>query len=197
LITTPSALDALWLDTLNRICGRAAHEVKGALNGVAVNLEVVRSRSSRPDAPASAVATFAASASSQFDAVMDMTDGLLALSRAPKGAIEGAKITRQFAALLGPVAKVDGRELVVDRSVESVGIIAIEGRAVQLAIGSVMLAAIESAQQVVCRGRPGVVELGSTDGRLSAPPEDVVVALKEVGIEVRADQSAISITFPR
>jgi len=41
------SVDVLWLDTLQRICTRAAHELKGALNGVSVNLEVVRSRSER------------------------------------------------------------------------------------------------------------------------------------------------------
>ena len=53
------SVDALWLDTLQRICTRVAHELKGALNGVSVNLEVVRSRSERQDAPASGVARYA------------------------------------------------------------------------------------------------------------------------------------------
>ena len=49
------AADALWLETLQRICGRAAHELKGALNGASVNLEVVRSRATRAEALASSI----------------------------------------------------------------------------------------------------------------------------------------------
>ena len=79
MISTPSATDALWLDTLQRICGRVAHELRGALNGVAVNLEVVRSRSTKSDARASSVSTFAEAAANQLEPVMSMTEALLAL----------------------------------------------------------------------------------------------------------------------
>ena len=42
-----AVIDAMWLATLQGICARAAHELRGALNAVAVNLEVARSRSER------------------------------------------------------------------------------------------------------------------------------------------------------
>ena len=50
----PEAGDArvLWLAMVQRLMGRAAHDVKDSLNGVAVNLEVIRSRAARADAPA-------------------------------------------------------------------------------------------------------------------------------------------------
>ena len=55
----PVDVGALWLLTLQRAVGRASHDVKDALNGVSVNVEVVRSRAARPEAPATAVAQFA------------------------------------------------------------------------------------------------------------------------------------------
>jgi hypothetical protein len=40
-------LSALWLATLQRVTDRVAHEIRNALNGVAVNVEVVRTRAAR------------------------------------------------------------------------------------------------------------------------------------------------------
>ena len=67
--TSAATADAgvLWLAALQRALDRAAHDVKDALNGVSVNLEVVRSRASRADAAASAVAPFADAAAHQLD----------------------------------------------------------------------------------------------------------------------------------
>ena len=56
---------ALWLATLQRAMGRASHDVKDALNGVVVNLEVIRGRAARPEMPAAAVAPFAEAAGQQ------------------------------------------------------------------------------------------------------------------------------------
>ena len=105
------SVDALWLDTLQRICTRVAHELKGALNGVSVNLEVVRSRSERQDAPASAVARYASSASDQLGAVIAMTEAVLVMARPPREPPDIGSIIRRLDALLSPTARVDGRTL--------------------------------------------------------------------------------------
>jgi hypothetical protein len=42
---------AAWLAIQRRIAARAAHDVKNALNGVAVNVEVVRARAGRGARP--------------------------------------------------------------------------------------------------------------------------------------------------
>ncbi len=57
---------------------RAGHEIRNALNGVSVNVEVVRSRTSRDDAPKE-VASFAERASAQVSEASALTDGALAL----------------------------------------------------------------------------------------------------------------------
>jgi hypothetical protein len=197
LISSSSATDALWLETLQRVCGKTAHELKGVLNGVSLNLEVVRSRSLKPDAPASAVATFAGSAASQFDAVMDMTEALLALSRATQGSVELASTVQWIVALLAPVAKVDGGELRVDGSLSSLGTSPVDGSGARLAIASVLLCAIESASPVVCRANgAGLNVVNAVGGSLALPPDDVIAAVREIGIEFHAEPSAISITFP-
>jgi signal transduction histidine kinase len=197
LISSSSSTEALWLETLNRISGRAAHELKGVLNGVSVNLEVIRSRAGKPDAPASAVATFANSAATQFEAVMDMTEGLLTLARAGSGAVDVGQTTRRIAALLEPVARADGRSLRVDSTVDLVGTTAADANAVRLAVGAVLLGAIESCTAVQCEGRQGALRISGTEGALAAPRDDIVAATRDAGLEVQAERSAISITFPR
>lgn len=198
MISSSPATDALWLETFQRVCGKAAHELKGVLNGVSVNLEVVRSRSLKPEAPASSVATFAGSAASQFDAVMDMTEALLALSRGTPGAVDLASTARWLVALLAPAAKADGRALRIEGSLASLGTSPVDGSAARSAIASTLLSAIESGSTVVCRANGGALDIvGGDDAPLTPPSDEVMSIVREVGIEFHAEPSAISITFPR
>ncbi|MBA3891230.1 MAG: hypothetical protein H0X64_11945, partial [Gemmatimonadaceae bacterium] len=89
--------ERLWLETLQLVTARVAHELKGALNGVSVNLDVVRGRSEQPGQPASAVAPFAVAAATQLDAVIDMNEALLALGRRPREPVDVAAVVRQVA----------------------------------------------------------------------------------------------------
>jgi len=64
-------------ETAREIIRRAGHEIRNALNGVSVNVEVVRSRSGR-EGPARELTSFADRASSQVSEASALTDGLLA-----------------------------------------------------------------------------------------------------------------------
>lgn len=75
--TAPS----LWLGALGRLAGRAAHELKNPLNGLALNLEVVRSRSARSGIEGSALLPYANAAASELERVLPLVDALLALAR--------------------------------------------------------------------------------------------------------------------
>jgi signal transduction histidine kinase len=72
---------ALWLSCLGRLAGRAAHELKNPLNGLALNLEVVRSRSARAGTEGSAIAPYAAAAASELERTIPLVEALLALAR--------------------------------------------------------------------------------------------------------------------
>jgi len=79
LVTDDSArAKADALEIVREIIRRAGHEIRNALNGVAVNVEVVRSRVSREGA-ATEVASFAERAGSQIGEATALTNGLLAL----------------------------------------------------------------------------------------------------------------------
>lgn len=193
--------DALWLATLNRIAALGAHELKGALNGVAVNLEVVRSRSEKPDVAASAVSTFAHAAVDQLDGVIEMTESLLWLSRSAGGSIDIGRVVRSVGSLLVRAARAEGREIVIDGAFGTLGATTANANAVRLAIGSVLLAAGEASARVECLAvydgdLPAVrVDLSSDNAPVLA--EDVCSAVRAAGIRVQAERSAISITFPR
>ena len=65
-------------EAVREIIRRAGHELRNALNGVAVNVEVVRSRSAR-EGSAKELTAFADRASAQVGEASALTDGLIAL----------------------------------------------------------------------------------------------------------------------
>jgi signal transduction histidine kinase len=192
-----SATDTLWLETLQRLSSRAAHELKGVLNGVSVNLEVVRSRAEKLDTPSAAISKYANVASDQFGAVIDMTEALLSLARAVNGAVEVGALARRVVDLLGPVVRADGRQLDLDGSTEAIGVTSAGGNAVRLAITAGLLAATEESTHVVCSGELGGLRIAICDGRPVVFDPAVAAALAQSDIEVRTESSAIVITFPR
>lgn len=198
MISSSPGTDALWLETFQRVCGKTAHELKGVLNGVSVNLEVVRSRSMKPGIAASAVAPFAASASTQFDAVMDLTEALLALSRPASGPVDVAATVKWLVHLLAPAARADGRELRIEGSLDGLGTTSADGSAVRLAIAATLLASLDSCNTVACRASGAQLQVTTErDEPPPSPGDDVVAAVRDAGIAIQPDAPAVSITFPR
>ena len=78
---TEARLSASDLKVIREVVRRAGHEIRNALNGVAVNVEVVRSRLSRDPASCDTV-PFAERAVLNVSAASVLTNGLLALTNA-------------------------------------------------------------------------------------------------------------------
>jgi signal transduction histidine kinase len=194
-------LDARWLDALNRISGRAAHELKGALNGVSVNVEVVRSRCEKPDVAASALRTFATAASGQLDAVIEMTDALLGLARTSGAPTDVAQAVRRIVALLGPAARAEGKEVEVDSALDLLGTTTASGTAVRLAVGEALLAALDRATRVRCvahgKGDARPLRIESAEGEAFAIDDAITTLVGGEGIHIEAESSAMVISFPR
>lgn len=191
--------DELWLDVLQRISGRAAHEVKGALNGVAVNLEVVRSRSSKPDVAASAVGSFAEAAADQLESLTRMNESLLALARAQRNPVELATVLRQLLALIEPAARSEG--IGFHSSVAECGALPVRvpGNATRLALGAALLAALERKKEITCKvelSDVATVRIGSAGGNLKLSPA-VVDSVTLAGIAVHSADHGITLVFPR
>ncbi len=194
------SIDALWLEMLNRICTRAAHELKGALNGVSVNLEVVRSRSEKPESLASAVKQYANAAVDQLAAVIAMTDALLSLARPPKEPVELGPVLRRVDALLSPSARADGHRLELDGPIDALGVTSAPGNASRMAIAACLLAATEASTHVACRAAIDngevLLRIECRDGATLVLDQDMLAATSDSGIRMRAEPSAISISFP-
>jgi len=195
------SVDALWLDTLQRICARVAHDLKGALNGVSVNLEVVRSRSERADAPASAVAKYAMSASDQLGDVIAMTEAVLALARAPREPVDVGVVIRRLDALLSATGRADGRTLELRGPIDEIGVTSSIGNAARMVLSASLLAALDASMHVICDasvdGTGPVVRIECRDGVTPAVEADVIGVAAEQGIGLHCESSTISIRFPR
>jgi signal transduction histidine kinase len=201
-----------WLATLQRLTSGVAHELRNALNGVAVNLEVVRSRAAREGLAASALGSFAGSASDQLEQVIAMTDALMALARAGQEPAAIGRTTDQVAALVRPALAANGGAL--DLVVEGEGTTRLPAAAARLFIAATLQAAIsaaratgdaskESGASLTCRvreaeGQEKGVELRVEGAFARTPALDATLATlaREYGVGVVPAESSITSTFP-
>jgi nitrogen fixation/metabolism regulation signal transduction histidine kinase len=105
------AAPSLWLGALGRLAGRAAHELKNPLNGLALNLEVVRSRSARGGTQGSALAAYADAAASELERAIPLVEALLALARPLSAPVDLRVAMQPLLALYGAIAKAGGGSL--------------------------------------------------------------------------------------
>ena len=199
---TTRSVDELWLDVLQQVSARTSHELKGALNGVAVNLEVVKSRSAKADAAAAAVAPFAASAADQLEAVVGMTEALLKLARPPREPVDIGETLDSLASLVAPSARAEGGSLRIENQREIVSsVVRARGNIVRLVIGASILAALSRKGDIRCRvdvGEETVVGIECVDAEgpleLSA---DVMAVAAAADIRVHSEGQSISLAFKR
>lgn len=192
-------VSALWLETLQRLVERAAHEIKGALNGVALNVEVVRSRSAKAGAAASAVASYAAAAHQQLESLTTLTEALLALARPSRGRCDVAVLLGRFVDLAAPIARASGGELRIGPLPE-VGdaLTRVAPDTVRLALGAAMLAALDVPAPMsveVRTGDPVVVALRRVGGapvRLSA---EIASVIADAGVRIEERTDGIALAF--
>lgn len=200
----PADAGALWLAALQRALARAAHDVKDALNGVSVNLEVVRTRASRANAPASAVAPFADAAAEQLERLTALLDAVLALGRAERAPADVAITLRRVVALcsasnVSSDARVTVREALVGDTRTGVA-----GDAVRLALTAPLLDVVaspagESRPPVVCElvDDDDAVVVRLLADRPTPMPADVAEALRAAGVRWTESANELSVVFPR
>jgi signal transduction histidine kinase len=198
-----SSIDARWLDALQRLSSRAAHELRGALNGVSVNVEVVRSRAAKAAASAAALEPFADAASAQLDDVIELTEALLGLARASREPTEIATETKRIVTLLAAAARADSRRLRIEdvATLNGLGVTSASGSAVRVTICECLLAAVDASTNIKCTALVDAVgpaiRIDTPDGETVLLPSDLVATAAEYGIDIQVDQAAISISFPR
>jgi hypothetical protein len=195
------AAAALWLETLQQVAGRAAHEIKGALNGVCVNLEVVRNRAASQPAPAAGLLRYADAAADQLEQVVAMNEALLALTRRPRDLIDVLATAKQLIALLGPAARAEGGSLEIEGSPSSGGsMTSAPAVAVRLVLGAAMLRALERRTATTCRaeGADGmVIRVQCADGHAIELDPPVAEVAADAGIRIGGGPDGLSLAFPR
>ena len=198
-----SSTDARWLDALQRLASRSAHELRGALNGVSVNVEVVRSRAAKASASAAALEPFADAASAQLDDVIELTEALLGLTRPAPEPVAIATETKRIVTLLAAAARADNRRLHLEdvTSLNSLGVTSAPGSAVRVALCECLLAAVHASTTTKCTAvvdtTASTIRITASDGGPISLPSDLVVVSAESGIDIQIEASAISISFPR
>jgi signal transduction histidine kinase len=195
-------VEVLWLEALQQVTGRAAHEIKGALNGVSVNLEVVRSRAANQAAgPSAGLARFAEAAASQLEELVAMSEALLALTRRPRDIVDVVTTAGYLVALLGPVARAEGYSLAVVESPTSGGSpTSAPAAAVRLVLASAMLRALDRRAATTCRVDPAdgmVIRVECADGSAIELDPRVAQVAAEAGIQVEGGPGGLSLAFPR
>ena len=184
----------LWGATFSLLASHIAHDFRNALNGVAVNLEVVRGRSAR-GAAASDIAPFAATAAAQFDAASGAAEALLAFARPEPGVADVSAIVQRLARLLSLRATSEVR--VTDHS---------DGRArtpapgdfVRAAVAQSVLGGLGSGGSVACEISVGDgIFLNVTGATYVATPDSDLLDIAAVhDVRITSRGHTLEIRFP-
>ena len=198
---------ALWLATLQRALGRASHDVKDALNGVSVNLEVIRSRAARPDTPAKAVAQFGDAAGHQLERLTTLIEAVLALARSEREPADVAVTLRRVGTLCGASAASSDAAIRVDvDSMLESALTRISGDVVRLALAAPLLEFVAStdrftpASDITCTlggSEEAVRVVISAADRRATMPEGIADAVRAAGVRWTEGELDLTLIFPR
>jgi hypothetical protein len=193
------ATAALWLSTLEALAARLTHPLRNGLNAVAVNLEVVRSRSSR-GGDASAIASFATHAATSFEAATAVTAALVSLLRPEREPVDVSDLAlRAWRVVAGPahVGATGDRHL----SSQTPLLTDAPGAVARILVVHTLLLVANREPSAPCEivGGEGILlRVGSAvTGRDVVPLDAAVDGLAtRYGIRVTYDDGAITLQFP-
>jgi signal transduction histidine kinase len=198
----------LWLAILQRSLSRASHDVRDALNGVSVNLEVIRSRASRPGSAAAQVAPFAEAAGQQVERLTTLIEALLALGRSERGTTDVFFALRQMAIVCGAASS--GADAPVEVRLtggEMDGMMTrVSGDVVRLTIGATLFDAAAGTNRnsragaVVCSiggNATHVLVIVEADGRRVHLPDSIGDVVRAAGVQWTEGPQHLSLAFPR
>ena len=192
-------IDSLWAATLQQVVGQAAHEVKDAMNGVSLNLEVLRSRLSAGK-DAKSLEPFASAAAQQFETLAARTEAILYLARPPRSdARADLGVTlKHLAVLLVPAAKADGITLAIEGYHTSTPT-PTSPLAVRLALAAGLLALIKEGGVGRCTleaGSETVVRFSHESADVGDLDLGVASALGNENIRITRSDNDLQMVFP-
>jgi len=188
-------VSALWLDEFGRLTGHVLHGLRNGLQGVGINLEVIRSRSEVGSATAADLRVFAANAARQFEDVSAQVEALAFLSKDVPGDAEIDATMRAIVTLLNAGGdtrvQLDGGAPQAKAAVSHI--------AARLIITHVIMSAAKTGSAVSCAlvsARPVTAELRMTPAMTPVLDQEVLTVARALHIRIAANASAVTVTFP-
>lgn len=105
-----------WAAGYRRLAGRLTHEIRNLLNGVVVNLEVLKGRSAREEVSASALRPFVEAASGEGARAVALVESFLALARSAPAPVDLGGALRPLVAVLHAIAARSGGSVSLEES---------------------------------------------------------------------------------
>lgn len=188
------AAPSLWLGALGRLAGRAAHELKNPLNGLALNLEVVRSRSVRGGTDIGAAAPFATAAAQELERALPLVEALLALARPLPNPVDLRLAMQPLLVLYRAIAKAGGGSLDVVYEAEHM-FVAADGDTVRALVAESLDVSVganlEVAGKVVESDRSISLRLVGGAGRPTAPRMEQLAAAHDSRLNSDEDETLL------
>jgi len=191
----PPALAALWATTLQAVANHVAHDFRNALNGVAVNLEVVRGRSAR-GAEASTIAPFAATAAAQFETASAAAEAMLAFARAEPGDADVSAIAVRLSRL---VALRGASMLTVTDGASGRARTSVPGEIVRTVVARSVLSALGTGDSVACEITVGDDIFLHVTGASHVPPppdSELLAVASDYGVRFASRGHTLEVRFP-
>lgn len=188
-------IGALWLDELGRLTSHVLHDLRNGLQGVAVNLEVIRSRADAGKFTTDQLMPFASNAVREFEMISQRFEALAALARAEPGEPDVGSTLETLAALLRGYGKAPLR---VERS-EVPAQTAISHAALRFILSRAIMPAIRAGATVQCRVAarvPTTVQLQFAEREVNGPDEEVKQVAEELHVVMDMDGNELALTFP-
>lgn len=187
----------LWLACLARLADRAAHELKNPLNGLALNLEVVRSRSARLGVEGSALTVYAVAAASELERTIPLIDALLSLARPSPFPVDLHTALRPLATLYEAIARAAGGSLQISNDTEQM-FIGVDGTTTRTLLAEILDAAVGEKRAVTgALVRDGEqIALRLTSALARSISENVQLLGASSGIQLSLDRDETLLLFP-
>jgi signal transduction histidine kinase len=188
----------LWLEALQRLADQAAHAIRNPLNGLALNLEVVRSRAARGGSDVASVACFAESAADELRRATELAEALLTLARPVRRPVDLWGVMQPLGTVRNAIAAQDGGAVIVERPPHAELETSADGDATRLALAAALEATLVGAARVRCeleRSAAAVVVTVQGSQPPAPVPDPVRAALVENGIELECSHTSITLRF--
>lgn len=188
------AAAALWVGTFQTLAGRIAHDLRNALNAVAVNLEVVRGRSARGAEP-SAIAPFAATAATQYESASAAAESLLWLARSQTGDADVAETVTQLGRLVGVR---NGGSLGYAGPPPGGARVAAPWDVVRAVVARSVLSALDVGDTIACETtvNGGIFLRVTAASHLPPPDPELVAVASAYGVRFTSQGNGLEVRFP-